>query len=103
MRYLLRYLVYDNPSRATFQPFGNDLSTTEPPAFRYGEVITLQDPLTGLPCSFAVANIMKMKQIPDPDGAQNKALLFMVYLATAQQWPQFREPDIALITSRDVF
>ncbi|QDK81647.1 hypothetical protein EXU85_24760 [Spirosoma sp. KCTC 42546] len=95
MQYVLRFQLYDNPSRQSFSQLGTDKLVTKYPLFRYGLVYRVDDDNlidNQLPV-YVVANITRIKHIPDPTNPGINALLFEVFLARLEEWGQFDEAD----------
>ncbi|UHG93252.1 hypothetical protein [Spirosoma oryzicola] len=98
MNYYLRFLRYDNPSRQTTTQIHPDIVQADLPRFGYGHIVRVgddaDDPKTWP--VYIVAHIAHMKQIADPKEAGKNALLYTVYLARYEEWPQFKLPEMVL-------
>ncbi|MVM41276.1 hypothetical protein GO730_32340 [Spirosoma sp. HMF3257] len=95
MQYVLRFQVYDNPSRQNFSQLGTDQLVAKYPLYRYGLVYRVGDdePDTGEFPVYVVANITRIQHIPDPTNPTTNALLFEVFLARLDEWGKFEEAD----------
>lgn len=94
MQFYLRLLCYNDPSRQSFIQLYPDEVIEGPVNFDYGESVRVgpdeDDPATWP--LYYVAYTTQMKQIADPAKEGKKALLFEIYLAREQEWPQFDFP-----------
>jgi hypothetical protein len=95
MQYVLRFQLYDNPTRQNFSQLGTDRLVTKYPLFRYGLVYRVEDekPVANQLPVYVVANITRIKHISDPANPDVNALLFEVFLARLEEWGQFDEAE----------
>ncbi|MVM34685.1 hypothetical protein GO755_31950 [Spirosoma sp. HMF4905] len=95
MQYILRFQLYDDPSRQSFTQLGTDQLVTKYPLYRYGLVYEIGNNETiskGLSV-YVVANITRIRYIPDPINPEVHALLFEVFLAHLEEWGKFEEAE----------
>ncbi|GAB4051280.1 hypothetical protein [Spirosoma litoris] len=94
MQYVLRFQVYDGPSRQHFTQLGTDRLVDKYPLYRYGLVYRINDePLTDKLPVYVAANITRIRHIPDPSNPDTSALLFEVFLARLEEWGEFEEAE----------
>ncbi|MCK8493943.1 hypothetical protein M0L20_18895 [Spirosoma sp. RP8] len=98
MQFYTRFLCYDSPDRQTTTQIHPDIPTDVLPDYGYNQLVRVgrvTDAPATWPC-YVVAHITHLQQIDDPGGDGSKALLFNVFLARYEQWPQFYLPQMAL-------
>lgn len=95
MQYILRFQLYDDPSRQTFSQLGIDRIVTKYPLYRYGLVYRLDEEelVSGKLPVYVVANITRIVHVPNPTEPAINALLFEVFLARLEEWGRFEEAE----------
>ena len=95
MKTLLRFRLYDDPSRQTSTPLGEDIVENDIVHMGYGQAYRIGDEAVSQEewPLYVVANLPRMKQIPDPDNAEKKVVLIEVFLAHFEQWEHFGFPE----------
>ncbi|WP_460970910.1 hypothetical protein [Spirosoma migulaei] len=99
MNYLIRFHLYENPSRQNFRQLGSDQWVQKPPRFIYGLPYRLEaeefGPI-GHPCQvYIVANPLIIKPLLDRANPLRKRFLVDVFLARLEEWGWFEEaPEV---------
>ncbi|MVM37679.1 hypothetical protein GO730_08830 [Spirosoma sp. HMF3257] len=99
MNYLLRFQLYDNPSRQSFAQLGSDQWIEKHPEFIYGLPYRLEPDefgSIGKPGQvYVLANPLRYKPIQDPANPKRRRLQIDVFLARLEEWGWFEEaPEV---------
>lgn len=96
MTYLLRFLLYDSPTRLGYTQLGRDCQVKTKPRFRYGLCYRIGDheqrpdqwPV------YVVANNSQEKQIAYPASPEKSVILIEVFLARLGEWCWFNDIQV---------
>ena len=83
---LLRFQLYTNPSRRSYNQIHIDIPIIGLPQYWYGQPVQLD----GL--QYVVANLSYVKREPDPNQPNEIRVIYEVYLAALDQWGEFWKP-----------
>lgn len=95
----LRFLLYDAPDRRSFKQLGEDIwiddMSTDP--YEYGKKLQLAFAEDGMvPRWYVVATLPHLKMVPNPSEHGSYTGLLQIFLARAEEWDQFDEPEVLL-------
>ncbi|GAB4021231.1 hypothetical protein GCM10028808_65450 [Spirosoma migulaei] len=95
MNYLIRFYLYDDPSRQNARQLGSDHWTKRPPKFIYGLPYRLEPEEFGQIGDphqvYVLANPLLIKPLLDRASPGRKRLLVNVFLARLEEWGWFEE------------
>ncbi|MVM33270.1 hypothetical protein GO755_24735 [Spirosoma sp. HMF4905] len=100
MKYLLRFHLYDNPSRQSFYQLGPDQWVKKRPQYVYGLPYRLEPeefgPIGAPGQVYVLANPLRVKPLLDSAKPTQSQLLIEVFFARLEEWGWFREaPEVS--------